>query len=141
MAGRRRVGGAHLTARDSVAVNKVCWSFGDFNPIHTIHEAAEKAGLPGVIAYPMLTLATVGLIFSPYLEYGYVKELKARFWGMVFLGDEIIVGGRVMGAEDAEGPGRSCLWYGGLPRVQGLGWVRLAYMPSTGARSARVCPR
>ncbi len=81
---------------------KYAGALGDFNPIHTIDEAAEKAGLPGVIAYAMLTLATVGMIFSPYLEHGCVKELKARFWGMVFLSDELTVGGRVMGAEDAE---------------------------------------
>ncbi len=58
---------------------KYAGALGDFNPIHTIDEAAEKAGLPGVIAHSMLTLATVGLIFSPYLKHGYVKEMKVRF--------------------------------------------------------------
>ena len=81
---------------------KYAGASGDFNPIHTIDEAAEEAGLPGVIAHGMLTLATMGLLFSPHLEYGYVKELKARFSGMVFLGDELIIGGRVANTEDAE---------------------------------------
>src|SRR3954462_958826 len=36
-------------------------------------EAAEEAGLPGVIAHGMLTAATMGLPFSSYLEHGYVK--------------------------------------------------------------------
>jgi acyl dehydratase len=72
----------------------------DYNPIHTIDEAAEEAGLPGVIAHGMLTAATMGLPFSPYLEHGYVKEFQARFSGMVYPGDELTIGGRVTGAED-----------------------------------------
>lgn len=81
---------------------KYAGASGDFNPIHTIDEAAEEAGLPGVIAHGMLTLATMGLLFSPYLEHGYIKELKARFSGMVYLDDELTIGGRVVDAEDAE---------------------------------------
>ncbi len=33
----------------------------------------------------MLILATMGLLFSPYLEHGYVKEVRARFFGMVYV--------------------------------------------------------
>ncbi len=77
---------------------------GDHNPIHTSDEAAEEAGLPGVIAHGMLTAAAMGLPFSPYLEHGYVKELKVRFSGKVYPGDEISVGGYATGAEEiAEG--------------------------------------
>ena len=78
---------------------KYAGASGDFNPIHTVDEAARDAGLPGVIAHGMLTLATVGLLFSPYLEHGYVKELRARFSGMVFVGDELSIGGRANGSE------------------------------------------
>ncbi len=81
---------------------KYAGASGDFNPIHTIDAAAEEAGLPGVIAHGMLTLATMSLLFSPYLEHGYVKELKARFSGMVFLGDELAIGGRVIEAAGSE---------------------------------------
>ena len=77
---------------------------GDHNPIHTSVRAAEEAGLSGVIAHGMLTAAAMGLPFSPYLEHGYVKELKVRFSGMVYLGDELSVGGSATGAvETAEG--------------------------------------
>ncbi len=73
---------------------------GDHNPIHTTDEAAQEAGLPGVIAHGMLTAATMGLLFSPYLEHGYVKELRARFSGMVYPGDELTVGGHATGVEE-----------------------------------------
>jgi acyl dehydratase len=77
---------------------------GDHNPIHTSVRAAEEAGLSGVIAHGMLTAAAMGLPFSPYLQHGYVKELKVRFSGMVYLGDEVSVGGNATGAvETAEG--------------------------------------
>ena len=75
---------------------------GDHNPIHTADEAAEEAGLPGVIAHGMLTAAMMGLPFSPYLEHGYLKELEARFSGMVYPGDELTIAGRVSGREDTE---------------------------------------
>ena len=81
---------------------KYAGASGDFNPIHTIDEAAEEAGLPGVIAHGMLTLASVGLLFSPYLEHGYVKSLRVRFSGMVLVGDELAIGGRVTGSEETE---------------------------------------
>ena len=75
---------------------------GDYNPIHLIDEAAQEAGLPGVIAHGMLTAATMGLPFSPYMEHGYITELEARFSGMVYVGDEITVGGQVSEREDLE---------------------------------------
>ena len=84
---------------------KYAGASGDFNPIHTIDEAAEQAGLKGVIAHGMLTLATMGLLFSPHLEYGYVKDFRARFSGMVYVGDVLEIGGRVTGVEET-GEGR-----------------------------------
>ncbi len=81
---------------------KYAGASGDFNPIHTIDEAAEKAGLKGVIAHGMLTLATMGLLFSPYLEHGYVRDFRARFSGMVYVGDVLEIGGRVTGVEETE---------------------------------------
>jgi len=81
---------------------KYAGASGDYNPIHTLDEAAEEAGLPGVIAHGMLTAATMSLPFSPYLEHGYVRELEVRFSGMVYLGDEITIGGRVSEREDSK---------------------------------------
>ncbi|MGB3680911.1 MAG: MaoC/PaaZ C-terminal domain-containing protein [Rubrobacteraceae bacterium] len=81
---------------------KYAGASGDYNPIHTIDTAAEEAGLPGVIAHGMLTVATMGRLFSPYLELGYVKTFGSRFSGMVFLGDELFVGGEATGIEELE---------------------------------------
>ncbi len=92
---------------DRLQLIKYAGASGDYNPIHTIDEAAEEAGLPGIIAHGMLTVATMGLLFSPYLEYGYVKTFRSRFSGMVFLGDILHVGGRVSGTEDIE---EGCLY-------------------------------
>ena len=85
-------------------LRKYAEASGDPNPIHLSDEAAEAAGLPGVIAHGMLTVATMGLLFSPYLEHGHVKTFRSRFSGMVFLDDVLRVGGRTTGVEEtAEG--------------------------------------
>jgi acyl dehydratase len=84
-------------------LRKYAEASGDPNPIHLSDEAAKAAGLPGVIAHGMLTVATMGLLFSPHLEHGYVKSFRSRFSGMVFLGDRLRVGGRVAAAERTAG--------------------------------------
>jgi acyl dehydratase len=81
-------------------LRKYAEASGDPNPIHLSDEAAASAGLPGVIAHGMLTVATMGLLFSPYLEHGHVKTFRSRFSGMVFLGEKLRVGGRVTGVEE-----------------------------------------
>lgn len=90
---------------DRLQLIKYAGASGDYNPIHLVDEAAAEAGLPGVIAHGMLTVATMGLLFSPYLDHGYVKNFRSRFSGMVFLGDVLRVGGRATSVEDV-GEGR-----------------------------------
>ncbi len=87
---------------DRMRLIKYAGASGDFNPIHLVDEVAEEAGLPGIIAHGMLTVATMGLLFSPYLAHGYVKGFRSRFSGMVFLGDVLRVGGRVSGVKEVE---------------------------------------
>ena len=84
-------------------LRKYAEASGDPNPIHLSDEAAKAAGLPGVIAHGMLTVATMGLLFSPHLEHGYVKSFRSRFSDMVFLGDRLRVGGRVVAVERTAG--------------------------------------
>jgi acyl dehydratase len=87
---------------DRMRLIKYAGASGDFNPIHLVGEAAAESGLPGIIAHGMLTVATMGLLFSPYLEHGYVKTFRSRFSGMVFLGDVLRVGGRVSSVEETD---------------------------------------
>ena len=68
---------------------KYAGASGDFNPIHTIDEEAEKAGLPGIIAHGMWTMGNLSKLFTPYYEDGFIQDYKVRFRGMVFLNDVI----------------------------------------------------
>ena len=68
---------------DRMRLIKYAGASGDFNPIHLVDEAAKEAGLPGNIAHGMLTVATMGLLFFPYLEHGYAKGFRSGFLGMV----------------------------------------------------------
>lgn len=91
---------AQITRLDLI---KYAGASGDYNPIHTVDEAAHEAGLPGVIAHGMFTAAAMGRLFSPYLEHGYVSDLAARFTGMVYVGDALVVGGSVTQARRESG--------------------------------------
>jgi acyl dehydratase len=68
---------------------KYAGASGDFNPIHTIDEEANKAGLPGIIAHGMWTMGNLAKLFTPYFEEGFVQDYSIRFKGMVFLNDFI----------------------------------------------------
>lgn len=68
---------------------KYAGASGDFNPIHTIDEEANKAGLPGIIAHGMWTMGNLAKLFTPYYEEGFVEDYSIRFKGMVFLNDVI----------------------------------------------------
>ena len=78
---------------------KYAGASGDYNPIHLLDEDAKRAGLPGVIAHGMLTAAMLASPFSPYLEHGYLKEMRVRFSKPVYVGDELRIAGRASGAE------------------------------------------
>ncbi|WP_246945252.1 MaoC/PaaZ C-terminal domain-containing protein [Bacillus pinisoli] len=66
---------------------KYAGASGDYNPIHTIDEEAEKAGLPGIIAHGMWTMGNLAKLFTPYYEEGFIQDYQIRFRSMVFLND------------------------------------------------------
>lgn len=68
---------------------KYAGASGDFNPIHTIDEDAENAGLPGIIAHGMWTMGNLAKLFTPHLGEGFIQDYSVRFKGMVFLGDVV----------------------------------------------------
>lgn len=70
---------------------KYAGASGDFNPIHTVDEEAQNAGLPGIIAHGMWTMGNLAKLFTPYLDQGFIQNYMIRFKGMVFLGDVIFL--------------------------------------------------
>lgn len=80
---------------------KYAGASGDFNPIHTIDEAAEKAGLPGIIAHGMWTMGNLGKLFTPYVGEGFIEKFSVRFAGMVFLDDRLTLSATLKEAQGA----------------------------------------
>src|SRR2546428_13343614 len=63
---------------------------GDRNPIHLDETFARSAGLPGVIAHGMLTMAFANQMVTDWLgDRSLVKRLQGRFGGMVVPGDDV----------------------------------------------------
>ena len=68
---------------------KYAGASGDFNPIHTIDEAAEQAGLPGVIAHGMLTMAVAIRVVTDWVgDPGALVEYGVRFTRPVVVPDD-----------------------------------------------------
>jgi acyl dehydratase len=78
-----------LTPVSRLDLIKYAGASGDYNPIHTIDEEAEKAGLPGIIAHGMWTMGNLAKLFTPFYEEGFIQDYQIRFRSMVFLNDVI----------------------------------------------------
>jgi acyl dehydratase len=69
---------------------------GDRNPIHLDESFARSAGLPGVIAHGMLTMAFANQMVTDWLgDRSLLKSLHGRFAGMVLPGDDVTCAGSV----------------------------------------------
>ena len=75
---------------------------GDRNPIHLDDVFARAAGLPGVIAHGMLTMAFASQLITDWLgDRSMVKRLQGRFAGMVVPGDELSCSASVASKDEA----------------------------------------
>jgi len=75
---------------------------GDRNPIHLDETFARSAGLPGVIAHGMLTMAFANQMVTDWLgDRSLLKRLQGRFAGMVLPGDDVTCSGTVA-SKDAQ---------------------------------------
>src|SRR6195256_6752065 len=75
---------------------------GDRNPIHLDESFARSAGLPGVIAHGMLTMAFANQMVTDWLgDRSLLKSLHGRFAGMVQPGDDVTVSGTVASKDAA----------------------------------------
>ncbi len=68
---------------------------GDFNPIHTVHQAGVDAGHGGVIAHGMLIMGFAAQMITNWVRPEQVKKFGVRFTGISRPGDAITVSGRV----------------------------------------------
>jgi len=69
---------------------------GDFNPIHLDDNYARQAGLGGVIAHGMLTMAQMAAMLTDWIGMeGSISKLEVRFEKMVRPGDTIKFSGFV----------------------------------------------
>jgi acyl dehydratase len=76
----------HVTRADLV---RYAGASGDTNPIHWSDRIATAAGLPGVIAHGMLTMALVGRLLTEWTEDpGAVVEYGVRFTRPVVVPDD-----------------------------------------------------
>jgi acyl dehydratase len=75
---------------------------GDRNPIHLDETFARSAGLPGVIAHGMLTMAFANQMVTDWLgDRSLLKRLQGRFAGMVVPGDDVTCSGTVASKDEA----------------------------------------
>src|SRR5437667_10863901 len=74
---------------------------GDRNPIHVDETFARSAGLPGVIAHGMLTMAFANQMLTDWLgDRSLLKNIQGRFAGMVLPGDHVTRSGGVASKDD-----------------------------------------
>ncbi|GAB4351352.1 MAG: MaoC family dehydratase [Candidatus Abyssubacteria bacterium] len=87
-----------------VQLVKYAGASGDFNPIHTVHHYAEKAGLGGVIAHGMLSMGFMGEHITKWIgEAGELRRLKVRFAAMTRPGDVVTLKGKVIRKRETGG--------------------------------------
>jgi acyl dehydratase len=89
-------------------LNAYAQASGDMNPIHLDEKVAKSMGLPGIIAHGMLSAGFLGerarraVRESSNYSGFQLSRFQTRFKAMVFLGDNISVGGTVKEATDSK---------------------------------------
>lgn len=84
---------------------------GDRNPLHLSDDAARDVGFPGIIAHGMFTMAHLGACVAAWAgDPASIERLSAQFRAPVFLGEEIVAGGRVRALDAATRTATLDLW-------------------------------
>ncbi len=74
---------------------------GDQNPLHQNDDVARSAGFPGVIAHGMFTMGHLAACVAAWAGGpANIVRLSAQFRAPVFMGEEIVAGGRVRTIEN-----------------------------------------
>ncbi|HYY07032.1 MAG TPA: MaoC/PaaZ C-terminal domain-containing protein [Actinomycetota bacterium] len=77
---------------------------GDANPLHQDDEVARAAGFPGIVAHGMFTMGHLGACVSRWAGGpDRIRRLTAQFRAPVYMGEEIVAGGRVKAVDVGRG--------------------------------------
>ncbi|MHB8074185.1 MaoC family dehydratase [Desulfosporosinus fructosivorans] len=80
----------------NVQIRQYAEASGDFNPIHLDDNYARQAGLGGMIAHGMLTMAQMAAMLTDWIgKEGRISKLDVRFVQVVRPGDKITFGGSI----------------------------------------------
>ena len=97
-----------VTAADVKAYADVS---GDQNPLHQDDAFARAVGFPGIIAHGMFTMGHMAASVVAWAgEAGAVEAISAQFRAPVFLGEEIVAGGRVKALDAQAGTATLEVW-------------------------------
>jgi acyl dehydratase len=85
---------ARVVTREDVAA--YAEAGGDHNPLHLDDDVARTAGFPGIIAHGMFTMGHLAAAVTAWCgDPAAVVRISAQFRAPVFMGEEIVAGGRV----------------------------------------------
>lgn len=74
---------------------------GDQNPLHQDDDVARSVGFPGIIAHGMFTMGHLATCVAAWAGGpANILRLSAQFRAPVFMGEEIVAGGRVRAIDD-----------------------------------------
>jgi acyl dehydratase len=74
---------------------------GDQNPLHQDDDVARMAGFSGIIAHGMFTMGHLGACVATWAgDPANVVRLSAQFRAPVFMGEQIVAGGRVRSLDE-----------------------------------------
>jgi acyl dehydratase len=74
---------------------------GDQNPLHQDDDVARMVGFSGIIAHGMFTMGHLGACVASWAgSPASVMRLSAQFRAPVFMGEEIVAGGRVRSLDE-----------------------------------------
>jgi acyl dehydratase len=101
---------------------------GDYNPIHIDEPYAQAAGMRGVIAHGMLSMAFLGEAVARWSSPTSVQSIEARFKSIVRPGDSLTVRGTVLEKNESDRTVRLRVWcenQDGTTVTDGAATVRL----------------
>ena len=84
---------------------------GDQNPLHQDDALARRVGFPGILAHGMFTMGHLAACLVTWAgDPAAVIRMTASFRAPVFMGEELVAGGRVRSVDEAAGTATLETW-------------------------------